>query len=117
MGVTSVKGPVVGPAGERSGLDFLVDSAAFYTLVLYDDWLAIGLTPRRTQEFSLADGSVIERQISECSIRIPQGEGTVPVVLGAPGYEALLCVSTLEYFGLMLNPFRRTLEPMRLMLT
>ena len=116
MGITSVIGSVTGPTGERSGIEFLVDSGAFYTLVPYDDWQAIGLSPRRAQKFSLADRTVNERQISECFIRIPQGEGTVPVVLGEPGDEALLGVTTLEYFALMLNPFRRTLEPMRLTL-
>jgi hypothetical protein len=33
--------------------------------------------------------------------------------LGEPGDEALLGVVTLEILGLVLHPFKRTLEPMR----
>jgi predicted aspartyl protease len=72
--------------------------------------------PQRSAVFSLADGTQIERKISECYIRLPQGEGHTPVILGEPGDEALLGVVTLEILGLVLNPFTRTLQPMRLLL-
>jgi len=39
-----------------------------------------------------------------------------PVVLGQRHDPALLGTLTLEAFGLVLNPFERTLRPMRLML-
>ncbi len=38
------------------------------------------------------------------------------VILGEPGDEALLGTVTLENLGLVLNPFTRTLQPMRMML-
>jgi hypothetical protein len=38
------------------------------------------------------------------------------VVLGEPGDEALLGVVTLGILGLVLNPFTRALQPMRLLL-
>jgi hypothetical protein len=38
------------------------------------------------------------------------------VILGEAGDEALLGAVTLEIFGLVLHPFKRTLEPMRMML-
>jgi len=38
------------------------------------------------------------------------------VILGEKGDEPLLGVVTLEILGLMLNLFKRTLEPMRMML-
>jgi hypothetical protein len=47
---------------------------------------------------------------------VPHGEGHTPVVLGHPGDEPLLGVVTLEELGLVLNPFNRRLQPMRLML-
>lgn len=116
MGVTYVDGTVTGPTGIKADLHCLVDSGAQYTLVPYEDWRAIGLTPRRSMTFTLADGTQVGRQISECVITLPQGEGHTPVILGEPGDEALLGIVTLEELGLMLNPFRRTLEPMRMML-
>ena len=39
-----------------------------------------------------------------------------PVVLGQPGDEPMLGVVTLEILGLVLNPFNRTLQPMRMLL-
>ncbi len=66
--------------------------------------------------FTLADGATVKRDVSECHITLPQGEGHTPVILGEPGDEALLGVVTLEILGLVLNPFTRILQPMRMML-
>jgi len=74
------------------------------------------LSPKRAMTFTLADGTTIERKVSECHVALPQGEGHTPVILGEPGDEALLGVVTLEILGLVLNPFNRTLQPMRMML-
>ena len=115
MGITHISGTVAGPQGQRT-LPFLVDSGATYTLLPLDVWQAIGLAPKRSQRFSLADGSMIERQISECHIALDVGEGHSPVILGEPGDAALLGVVTLETLGLVFNPFTRTLHPMRLLL-
>jgi len=115
MGITYIEGTVTGPEGSRS-LNFLVDSGATYTLLPYDVWQAIGLLPKRSISFGLADGSRIERQVSECHIGLSMGEGHSPVILGEPGDDALLGVVTLETMGLVFNPFNRTLHPMRMLL-
>jgi clan AA aspartic protease len=111
-----VEGTVTGPTGQQASLQFLVDSGATYTLLPHDTWSLIGLTAKRSVRFTLADGTVIERQVSECHIVLPQGDGHTPVILGEPGDEALLGTITLEELGLVLNPFTRTLQPMRMML-
>jgi predicted aspartyl protease len=115
MGITYISGTVTGPKGERT-LDFLVDSGATYTLLPFDVWQAIGLTPKRSITFALADGSKVERAVSECHIALDVGEGHSPVILGEPGDDALLGVVTLETIGLVFNPFSRTLHPMRFLL-
>ncbi|MBZ5516515.1 MAG: aspartyl protease family protein [Acidobacteriia bacterium] len=116
MGVVFVEGTVTGPTGQQASLQFLVDSGATYTLLPHDTWRAIGLTPKRSVRCTLADGTVIERQVSECRIALPQGDGHTPVILGEPKDEALLGTVTLEILGLVLNPFTRTLQPMRMLL-
>ncbi len=116
MGITYVEGLVTSPSGTQATLDFLVDSGATYSLLPHALWQALGLNPKRSMVFTLADGTRVERQVSECHIRLPQGEGHTPVILGEPGDEALLGVVTLEILGLVLNPFTRTLQPMRMML-
>lgn len=116
MGVTYVEGTLTGSSGKAVTIQLLVDSGATYTLIPHDDWQAIGLVPKRQLSFTLADGTTIERRVSECHISLAQGEGHTPVILGEPGDEALLGVVTLEILGLVLNPFNRTLRPMRMLL-
>jgi predicted aspartyl protease len=115
MGITYIQGTVTGPRGQRT-LDFLVDSGATYSLLPVDVWREIGLLPTRTVTFALADGSKMDRHVSECHIALDVGSGHSPVILGEPGDEALLGVVTLETIGLVFNPFTRTLHPMRLIL-
>ena len=110
MGLTFVEGTVQGPTGKKSTAQFLVDSGAMYTLLSPDHWKAIELN------FALADGTVVKRSMSECVISLAQGEAHTPVILGEEGDESLLGIVTLEILGLMLNPFHRTLEPMKMML-
>jgi predicted aspartyl protease len=116
MGITYVEAEAVGPAGKRESVRLLVDSGATYSLLPERVWKAIELTPQREMGFTLADGTVVQRQVSECYLALAQGEGHTPVILGEPGDEGLLGVVTLEILGLVLNPFNRTLQPMRALL-
>ena len=116
MGITYVEGVVKAANGGERSVRFLVDSGATYSLLPHNVWQEIGLTSKRGLSFTLADGTQVERQVSECHIALPQGEGHTPVILGEPGDEALLGAVTLEVLGLVLNPFNRTLQPMRMML-
>lgn len=116
MGVTYIEGIVTGVKEKQATIRFLVDSGATYMLLPHKDWKAIGLSPKRSVTFTLADGTTLERKVSECHISLPEGEGHTPVILGEPGDEALLGAVTLEILGLVLNPFTRTLQPMRMLL-
>jgi predicted aspartyl protease len=116
MGVTSIEETVTGPTGKKVTLRLLVDSGAVYTLLSEKVWKELQLVPKRKVTFSLADGSTLERQVSECHISLPQGEAHTPVILGEGEDEALLGVVTLEILGLILNPFTRKLQPMRMLL-
>jgi predicted aspartyl protease len=116
MGLTYIEGVVTGPTGKQATVRFLVDSGATYSLLPHKDWQTIELSPKRSLTFILADGTTIERKVSECHIALPQGDGHTPVILGEPGDEPLLGVVTLEILGLVLNPFNRTLQPMRMLL-
>jgi len=115
LGITYIVGRVRGPSGEEE-VRFLVDSGATYTVLPEKVWKRIGLTPMREHEFVLADGTTLKRKVSECYISLPQGEGHTPVVLGEAGDHALLGIVTLEILGLVFNPFKRTLQPMRMLL-
>ena len=116
IGITYIDGTVCGPEGKEENVSFLVDSGATYSLLPTPVWEAIGLVATRKQSFTLADGTRLQRRISECFLVLSQGETHTPVILGEPGDEALLGVVTLEELGLVFNPFNRTLHPMRMML-
>ena len=115
-GITYVEGLVKGPSGKDETVKFLVDSGVTYSLLPKAVWEAIDLKPRRRMSFTLADGTTIERSVSEALISFPQGEAHTPVILGEEGDEPLLGVVTLEILGLVFNPFDRTLHPMRMLL-
>ncbi len=115
MGIVYITGKVNGPLGSEE-VEFLVDSGATYSLLPESVWKQIGLKPKREMTFSLADGSKIIRRVSECHIALPEDETHTPVILGQPEDQALLGMITLENMGLVLNPFTRQLQPMRLIL-
>jgi clan AA aspartic protease len=116
MGLTYVEATVTGPTGHSRQLKLMVDSGAAYSLLPEKVWKAIKLKPKKTASFTLADGTSIERKVSECHIALAGEDGHTPVILGEPGDEALLGVITLENLGLVLDPFKRTLQPMMLRL-
>ena len=64
-------------------------------------------------EFVLADGTTVVRKVSHCMFAYAGVRAPSPVILGEPGDAALLGTVTLESLGLVLNPFDRTLRPMR----
>jgi len=116
MRVLFMEATVIGPAGKRATLRFLVDSGSKFTLLPQSVWRAIGLKATDSVKCILTDGTEVKRKVSECRIALPQGVRHTPVLLGAKDDEALLGMVTLEEFRLTLNPFTRQLQPMRLML-
>jgi len=97
-------------------VDSMVDSGAVYSLVSGKILKKLGVEPYREVSFSLADGSKISRKVGEAYFEL-NGEGaTAPVIFGEKNDEPLLGATTLEAMGLVLNPFTRTLHPMRMLL-
>jgi clan AA aspartic protease len=116
MGLVRVDMEVSANGGERQTVEFLVDSGAVYSVLPQRVWRTLKLAPTRTLKFSLADGTTIRRRVSECRFAYRGIEASSPVVLGERKDEALLGTVTLETLGLVLNPFERTLKPMRMLL-
>lgn len=116
MGLTFVEGTVHGPTGKSRQVQFLVDSGATYSLLPHDVWQEIEIEPLKTLSFAMADGTPIDREIGECRIELAGESRHTPVILGIPGDEPLLGAVTLEILGLVLNPFQRKLQPMKLRL-
>src|SRR5437763_4802003 len=108
MGIVHVDMMVTGERGVTRNVRFLVDSGAAYSVLPHETWQALGLRPSRKMDFVLADGTVIERNVSHCLFTYAGIEAPSSVVLGEPDDDALLGAVTLETMGLVLNPFERT---------
>lgn len=116
MGTTFIDAVLRGPTGREASVRFLVDSGATYSLVPFEIWRDLELEPNRTVTTVLADGTTVDRDVSECHFTLEHGSSHSPVFLGEPGDQALLGAVTLENLGLVLNPFTRALHPMRMLL-
>ena len=116
MGITRIEATVSGPSGKERTVKFLVDSGAMYSVLPDDVWRELGLRAKREIELTLADGTPIRRQVSECHIALADQEGHTPVILGEPKDMALLGVVTLENLGLVFHPLKRELQPMQMLM-
>lgn len=118
MGIIKVKLVIKNPfkPTKTAEGEFLVDSGAHYTVLPAGLVEKLELTPSYEQEFVLADGRVIKRPLGSALINFEGRELAVPVVLGEADDDYLLGVTTLEGFGLMIDPFKRRIYPSKLML-
>lgn len=117
MGMTKVKLTIKNPLkpGKIAEEEFLVDSGAHYTVLPQIIVKQLNLKPAYEQEFSLADGRTIKRKIGSALVNFEGRELAVTIVLGEKDDSPLLGVTTLESFGLMLDPFRRRIYKSKLM--
>ncbi|MBI4004831.1 aspartyl protease family protein [Candidatus Roizmanbacteria bacterium] len=118
MGVTYVRLNVKNPQHPSKTLEreFLVDSGATYSVVPKKELKELGIKPHRKQEFTLADGTKVRREIGDAIFEYEGIRGAAPIVFGEKGDSTLLGVFTLEALGLILDPFQRKIKPMKLMM-
>jgi predicted aspartyl protease len=118
MGMTSQELVVKGTRGARrkAVINFLIDSGAVYSLVPGATLRKLGIRPYREVNFSLADGTIITRRVGDAYFELQGEGGAAPVIFGEKGDEPLLGATTLESIGLILDPFKRRLIPMRMLL-
>ena len=103
-------------ARRKATVNFLVDSGAIYSLVPATTLRKLGIRPHRKVDFSLADGTTITRPVGDAYFELQGDGGAAPVIFGEEGDEPLLGATTLESIGLILDPFKRRLIPMRMLL-
>jgi clan AA aspartic protease len=116
MGITHVSVKVGNPAngGFTEDVRCLVDSGAVYSLIPRTVLERLGIEPHSEREFVLANGDAIRRGLATATFEYDGRRGDSMVIVGEPGDDPLLGGTTLEGFGLVLDPFRRELRPMSL---
>jgi len=97
-------------------IELLIDSGAVYSVVPSAILDELGVQPLKTQDFCLADGSKISRRKGVALFRYKDLIGGADVIFGEPGDSSLLGAFTLEALGLALDPLRRELHPLPMIL-
>lgn len=118
MGITVLNIEVGNPANPKKtvGVEFVIDSGSIYSVVPSALLKKLKIKPLTKQEFRLADGSRVFRKKGGAFFRYGERAGVADVVFGEKGDMALLGATTLESLGLSLNPLKRELRPLPLLL-
>jgi clan AA aspartic protease len=118
MGLTELTIEVGNPANPEitEKVKFLIDSGAIYSVVPTAILEKLGIKPLAEQEFRLADGSAIYRKKGIALFKYGDRIGGADVIFGEEGDYQLLGAFTLEALGLALDPLRRELKPIPMIL-
>lgn len=118
MGLTILSIEVGNPARPTKtiAIEFLIDSGAIYSVVPSEILTKLGIEPLTTEEFRLADGSKITRKKGIALFKYNERIGGADVIFGEEGDSILLGAFTLESLGLVLDPLRRELRTLPMVL-
>lgn len=118
MGLTYLEVEIANPANPEvtKKVEFLIDSGAIYSVVPAPILERLGIRPLTEQEFRLADGSKIARKKGVALFKFGERIGGADVIFGQEGDSVLLGMFTLEALGLALDPLRRELKPLPMVL-
>ena len=97
-------------------VEFLIDSGAIYSVVPKPILKRLGIRPIAEEEFRLADGRRIVRKKGVALFRYEDRVGGADVIFGEKGDSKLLGALTLEALGLALDPLKRELKPLPMVL-
>ncbi len=118
MGLTVLELEVGNPASPEvtEKVEFLIDSGVIYSVVPTPVLERLGVKPLAPQEFRLADGTKIVRKKGVALFKHGERIGGADVIFGEEGDSTLLGAFTLEALGLSLDPLRRELRPLPMIL-
>ena len=118
MGLTVLEIEVGNPSSPdvTEKIEFLIDSGAIYSVVPTPVLEGLGIVPLSEQEFRLADGSKIVRKKGGALFKYGELIGVADVIFGEDEDSQLLGAFTLEALGLGLDPLRRELLPLPMIL-
>lgn len=111
MGITTIKAKVANPNKPRrqKEIKFMVDSGAVYSVVDQTILKELSVKPHGEKEFILATGESVSRKIGGLLYTYQDEKGYAPVIFGEKGDSNLMGAVTLEALGLVLDPLKRRL--------
>lgn len=118
MGLTVLEIEVGNPAkpDTTEKVEFLIDSGAIYSVVPRRILKKLGIKPIVKQEFRLANGEKIIRDKGIALFRYQHRVGGADVIFEEPEDSILLGAFTLEALGLALDPLKRELREIPMLL-
>jgi len=118
MGIISLFLEVANPADATvtEEIEFLVDSGMKHSVVPTPILERLNIKPITTQEFILANGAKIVRKKGVGLFKYGERIGGADVIFGEDEDSVLLGTFTLEALGLVLDPLRRELKPLPMIL-
>ena len=94
---------------------FLVDSGAVYTVLPEAELRKLSIKPTSEEQFTLANGEIFKKAVGNALFEFGGKLRAAPVIFGDEGIF-LLGATTLEALGLILDPIRRQLKPLPMLL-
>ena len=118
MGQTFLEIEVGNPANPdvTERVEFLIDSGAIYSVVPAPILERLNIRPLSEQVFRLANGTKMTRRKGIALFRYGERVGGADVIFGEEDDSNLLGATTLESLGLTLDPLRRELRPLPMVL-
>jgi predicted aspartyl protease len=118
MGMTRLTLEVGNPGSldRWEAVDCLVDSGATYSVIPSAVLQRLGILVTGEQQFRLANGDRVTRRKGISAFRYGERVGGADVVFGEEGDANLLGAFTLEALGLALDPLKRELVELPMML-
>ena len=118
MGLTVLNIEVGNPSDPSNTVkvEFLIDSGAIYSVVPAKILKKLRIKPLVTEEFRLANGEAITRKRGIALFKYGEKIGGADVIFGEADDSNLLGVTTLESLGLVLDPLKRELKPLPMIL-
>lgn len=117
MALTHLKIKIFHPSEPRKAdLDFLIDSGAVYSVVPSTILKKLNIKPDEERSFTLANGQTITRKLGGAKFEYNGHLGHAPVIFGEKGDSTLLGATSLEAMGMALDPLKRRLMPLPMVL-
>jgi hypothetical protein len=118
MGIVSLIVEVENPANQNiaESIECLLDSGMHYSVVPAPILERLRIKPIAEQEFRLPDGSSVIRKKGAALFKYQDRIGCSDVIFGEPLDATILGEFTLTALGLVLDPLRRDLKPLPMLL-
>lgn len=118
MGLTFLDVEIANPANPKRSeqVRLLVDSGAIYSVVAEKTLRGLRIKTLQEQEFTLANGDKIRRKKGVALFKYKDKIGGADVIFGEEGDSNLLGAFTLEALGFALDPLKRELKPLPMIL-